>query len=178
MAGLVRGRAGTGLRLGAGRLDHRQSVQGRGRAKKSTAAAEALGRSRGGLSPKGPAVVDALGNGRRLVLTPSHEADGAQRPGLLAALPAAPGAVVADRAYDPNAVLAAVAACGAAPVIPSKTTRKHPRRHHRTLYADRHKAERFFGPLKEARSFATRYEKTATSFWALAQLLAALDWMR
>jgi len=124
------------------------------------------------------AVVDALGNCLRLVLTPGHEADCAQLPGLLAALPAAPGAVVADRAYDTNAVLAAVAACGAVPVIPSKTTRKHPRSHDRNLYADRNKAERFFGRLKEARSFATRYEKTATSFLALAHLLAALDWMR
>ncbi|TYZ05818.1 IS5/IS1182 family transposase, partial [Hymenobacter lutimineralis] len=34
------------------------------------------------------------------------------------------------------------------------------------------------GRLKEARGFATRYEKTASSFLALAHLLAALDWMR
>ncbi|RTQ50943.1 IS5/IS1182 family transposase, partial [Hymenobacter gummosus] len=46
------------------------------------------------------------------------------------------------------------------------------------LYADRNKVERFFGRLKEARGLATRYEKTASSFWALAHLLAALDWMR
>jgi len=46
------------------------------------------------------------------------------------------------------------------------------------LYADRNKVERFFGRLKEARGFATRYEKTATSFLAVAHFLAARDWMR
>lgn len=124
------------------------------------------------------AVVDALGNCLRLVLTPGQQADCTQLPGLLACLPQAPGAVVADRAYDTNAVLAAVAACGATPVIPARTLRKHPRHHDPNLYADRNKAERFFGRLKEARGFATRYEKTASSFLALAHLLAALDWMR
>jgi transposase len=123
-------------------------------------------------------VVDALGNCLRLVLTPGHWADCQQLPGLLARLPQAPGAVVADRAYDTNAVLAAVVACGATAVIPAKTLRKQPRAHDANLYADRNKAERFFGRLKEARGFATRYEKTAASFLAVAHLLAALDWLR
>ncbi|TYZ12001.1 transposase [Hymenobacter lutimineralis] len=46
------------------------------------------------------------------------------------------------------------------------------------LYADRSKAERFFGRLKEARGCATRYEKNATSFPATAHILAALNWLR
>ena len=123
-------------------------------------------------------MVDALGNCLRLVLTPGQQADCSQLPVLLAALAEPPGAVVADKAYDTNAVLAAVAACGATAVIPAKSTRKAPRPCDPNLYADRNKAERFFGRLKEARGFATRYEKTASSFLALAHLLAALDWMR
>lgn len=46
------------------------------------------------------------------------------------------------------------------------------------LYADHIKVERFFGRFEKARGFATRYEKTATSFLALVHLFAALDWMR
>ncbi len=90
----------------------------------------------------------------------------------------APGAVVCDKAYDTNNVLTAIVDQQAAPVIPPKSTRLDQRSYDRNLYADRNKIERFFGRLKEARGFATRYEKTAVSFLATAHLLAALDWMR
>ena len=123
-------------------------------------------------------MVDALGNCLHLALTPGQRADCTQLPALLAALSQLPGAVVADKAYDTNAVLQAIATCHAEPVIPSKTSRNAPRPYDQNLYADRNKVERFFGRLKEARGLATRYEKTAVSFLATAHLLAALDWLR
>lgn len=123
-------------------------------------------------------MVDALGNCLHLVLTPGHWADCPQLPVLLAALRHPPGAVVADKAYDTNAVLQAIARHHAEPVIPSKTSRNEPRAYDQNLYADRNQAERFFGRLKEARGLATRYDKTAVSFLAVAHLLAALDWLR
>lgn len=123
-------------------------------------------------------MVDALGNCLHLVLTPGEAADSPQLPGLLAALPEQPGAVVADKAYDTNNVLEAIALRQAAAVIPPTVNRLDQRDYDQNLYADRNKVERFFGRLKEARGFATRYEKTATSFLAVAHLLAALDWMR
>jgi transposase len=122
--------------------------------------------------------VDALGNCLHLVLTPGQAADSPQLPVLLAALPEQPGAVVADKAYDTNAVLDTLAQYEADAVIPPKATRLDQRGYDENLYADRNKVERFFGRLKEARGFATRYEKTASSFLAVAHLLAALDWMR
>lgn len=123
-------------------------------------------------------MVDALGNCLHLVLTPGQAADSPQLPVLLAALPEQPGAVVADKAYDTNAVLATLAQREADAVIPPKTTRLEQRDYDENLYADRNKVERFFGRLKEARGLATRYEKTASSFLAVAHLLAALDWLR
>lgn len=123
-------------------------------------------------------MVDALGNCLRFKLTPGQQADCTVLPDLLAALPEPPGAVVADKAYDTNAVLEAVAQQQAEPVIPPKANRCEQRGYDENLYADRNKVERFFGRLKEARGFATRYEKTATSFLAAAHLLAALDWLR
>jgi transposase len=63
-------------------------------------------------------------------------------------------------------------------VILPKANRLDQRPYDENLYVDRNKVERFFGRLKEARGFATRYEKTATSFLALAHLLVALDGMR
>ena len=123
-------------------------------------------------------MVDALGNCLHLVLTPGQAADSPQLPVLLAALPESPGAVVADKAYDTNPVLETLAQQEAQAVIPPKATRLDQRGYDENLYADRNKVERFFGRLKEARGFATRYEKTASSFLAVAHLLAALDWMR
>ena len=62
----------------------------------------------GSFTTKLHTVVDALGNGLCLVLTPEQHADSPQLLGLLAIFPTAPETVVADRAYDTNAVLAAV----------------------------------------------------------------------
>jgi transposase len=124
------------------------------------------------------AVVDALGNCLHLVLTPGEAADSPQLPILLAALPESAGAVVADKAYDTDNVRDTIAQHEAEAVIPPKANRLGQRDYDDNLYADRNKVERFFGRLKEARGFATRYEKTATSFLAVAHLLAALDWMR
>ncbi|RSK40032.1 transposase [Hymenobacter perfusus] len=75
-------------------------------------------------------------------------------PVLLAGLRHAPGAVVADNAYDTNAVLAAIACRHAEPVIPPKSSRNERRAYDQNLYAERNEAERFFGRLKEARGFA------------------------
>ena len=123
-------------------------------------------------------MVDALGNAVRLVLTGGQQADCPPLPELLDKLEESPGKVVADKAYDTNKVLAAIARHDAEAVIPPKANRVEQRSYDENLYADRNKVERFFGRLKEARGFATRYDKTAASFLAVAHLLAALDWLR
>lgn len=119
-----------------------------------------------------------MGNCLHLDLTPGQTADCGLLPDLLAALPQAPGAVVADKAYDTDKSLQTIAGLGAEAVIPPKASRLDQRPYDENLYADRSKVERFFGRLKEARALATRYDKTACSFLALAHLLAALDWLR
>ena len=86
--------------------------------------------------------------------------------------------MVADKAYDTTLVRQPIAEHGAEPVIPPKANRLEQRSYDENRYADRNKVERCFGRLKEARGFATRYEKTATSFLAVAHRLAALDWLR
>jgi transposase len=96
-----------------------------------------------------------LGNGLLLVLTPGHRAGCTQLPGLVAGLRYAPGAVVADKASDTNAVLVAMASRHAEPVIAPKFCCPYDQ----NLYADRNKVERFFGRLKEASGFATRRDQ-------------------
>ncbi|WP_345228259.1 IS5 family transposase, partial [Hymenobacter koreensis] len=145
--------------MGPARLDQRAGPPTRGRAKKSSAPAEALGRSRGGFTSKLHAVVDALGNPLRLALTPGQQADCTVAAELLAGL--AVGAVLADKAYDTNALVAQISQAGAAVVVPSKRSRRTVRELDRNLYADRNKVERFFNRLKQYRRLATRYDKTA-----------------
>lgn len=78
--------------------------------------APALGRSRGGLSTKIHATIDALGNPLRSYLTWGEVADIKQTPALIEGLRTQ--AVLADKAYDADALLARIAAQGAAAVIP------------------------------------------------------------
>ena len=61
-----------------------------------------MGRSRGGLTTKIHALADALGRPLRFILTAGEAHDVTTVPDLLAGLPA--GGVIADKAYDTNAV--------------------------------------------------------------------------
>jgi hypothetical protein len=49
----------------------------------------------------------------------------------------APGAVLADKGYDSDALVAQIAAAGAEAVIPSRRNRRRRRTHDANLYADR-----------------------------------------
>ncbi|MFT4795029.1 MAG: transposase [Paracoccaceae bacterium] len=82
-----------------------------------------MGRSRGGLTTKIHALVDAEGRPIRLILTPDQAGDAPAAAELLTDL--APGAtLLADRAYDTNAIRNLAAERGAWANIPPKTTRK------------------------------------------------------
>ncbi len=122
-------------------------------------------------------MVDALGNPLRVVLGPGQQADCRRAVELLAAAEGA-GNVLADKAYDTDAVVAAVEALGAQVVIPSKKNRKVVRLIDANLYRDRNKVERFFSRLKQFRRLATRYEKTASSFLGMVHFVSALLWLR
>jgi putative transposase len=122
-------------------------------------------------------LVDALGKPLRIVLGPGQQADCQRAADLLVAAEGA-GNVLADKAYDTNAVVAAIEALGAQVVIPSKKNRKIARLIDRNLYRDRNKVERFFSRLKQFRRLATRYEKTASSFLGMVHFVSAILWLR
>ena len=126
-------------------------------------------------------MVDALGNPLRVVLGPGQQADCRRAADLLVAAKGA-GNVLADKAYDTDAVVASVVASvvalGAQVVIPSKKNRLVQRVIDRNLYRDRNKVERFFSRLKQFRRLATRYDKTACSFLGMLHFVSALLWLR
>src|SRR3954468_11552135 len=82
---------------------------------------QAIGRSRGGLTTKIVALVDALGNLLRLVLLPGQRHDSAGVDSLLKDIDFA--ALLADKAFDSDAIRADLNERGALAVIPPKANR-------------------------------------------------------
>lgn len=120
--------------------------------------------------------VRGLGCPVRFALTAGQKGDAPQAEALLAGLPAA--VVMADAAYDSDAVRETVAHKRALAVIPDNPsrTRKHPVDAH--LYAMRSLIECCFSKLKQFRRVATRYEKTARNFLAVVTGTAIVLWLR
>jgi transposase len=87
-------------------------------------------------------------------------------------------AVIADKAYGSDAVVAAAGRQGAVAVIPSKKNRKVPRDYDKHLYKERKKVEWFINLLKQYRRVATRYEKTGRNFLGFVYLASAMILMR
>ena len=72
--------------------------------------------------------------------------------------------VLADKAYDSNAIRALIERQGAVPNIPSKANRRWKSCFSRTLYKGRNAVERMFCRLKDYRRIATRYDKLARNY--------------
>ena len=75
-------------------------------------------------------------------------------------------AVIADKAYDSNAIRETVETAGMKAVIPSKRSRKTIIPHDAALYRERNRIERCFNKLKHFRRLATRYDRRACHFLA------------
>jgi transposase len=136
-----------------------------------------MGRSRGGLTTKLHAVVDARGLPIRLKLTQGQAHDGRSAADMLDTV--GPGqTLLADRAYDSDGLRQALAQRGATATIKPLRHRNPPPPFSATTYRARNLIERFFNKLKHFRAVATRDEKHAANYLALVQLAAAKIWMR
>ena len=88
------------------------------------------------------------------------------------------GKVLADKAYDTNQVLAALAAFGAEAVIPSQPRRRMARPVDLVCHRQRNRIEWLMGRLKQFRRLATRYDKTASSYLGFVHFVCAMLWLR
>ena len=160
-----------GLRVRPDRRHHRHRPPEGERRKRGTQH-QAIGRSRGGLTTKIVALVDALGNLVRFVLLPGQRHDTIGVPPLIEGV--AFGALLGDKAFDVDWLRADLDARGAVAVIPPKAGRKALIACDRAMYRWRHLIENYFAKLKEFRAVATRYDKTDGSFRATINLAAAI----
>jgi transposase len=143
----------------------------------ASAAAQALGRSRGGYGTKGHVLADAGGRAIAVTLTPGQAAERPQAEELLGFLPGTPMWTVADRGYSSHALRGAIWGLGSIPVIPTRKN-EAPVACRAWIYANRERVERLWSRLEEWRAVATRYDKTARSFLGVLSLAAAFDWIR
>jgi transposase len=141
-------------------------------AKGSTAHAEALGRSRGGFGTKIHVACDGLGKPVTILLTPGQNHDSPQGPALIENSNAQK--IIADKAYDNDALIAAIESKDAEAVIPPRKNRVEPRSYAKEEYKKRNVVERFINVIKQCRRVATRYEKTARNFLGFIQYASVL----
>lgn len=130
-----------------------------------------MGRSRGGLTTKIHALVDANGLPVALKLTPGQAHDGRSAADMLDNIREGE-ILLADRAYDSNALREAMDERGAWACIKPMSNRKRPPAFSPFLYRYRNLVERFFNKLKHFRAVATRFEKHPQNYLALVKLAA------
>jgi transposase len=136
-----------------------------------------MGRSRGGLTTKIHALVDANGLPITLKLTAGQAHDGRSAADMLTEI-GDDQVLLADRAYDSDALRKSLADRGAWANIKPMPNRKNIPAFSAFLYRYRNLVERFFNKLKHFRAIATRYEKHDANYLALIKLASARIWMR
>ena len=120
-----------------------------------------MGRSRGGLTTKIHALVDANGLSIALKLSEGQAHDSKSAADMLTRLGSGQ-ILLADRAYDSDALRAAMDNQGAWANIKPMPGRVRIPAFSAFLYRHRNLVERFFNKLKHFRAIATRYDPSST----------------
>jgi transposase len=136
-----------------------------------------MGRSRGGLTTKIHALVDACGLPILLKITEGQAHDGRSAHDMLGSLDHG-DILLADRGYDSDALRLDLAARGARANVKLMPNRVNLPPFNKRLYRKRNLVERFFNKLKHFRAIATRYDKRDDNYLAAIKLASARIWMR
>jgi transposase len=122
------------------------------------------------------ALTDALGNLVRFQLLAGQRFDTVGVAPLIEDIEF--GALIGDKAFDSNWIVAEMNRRGAKIVISQHPRRSRPLDIDADLYKWRHLIENFFGKLKEFKRIAMRSDKTDTSYAAMINLTAAVIRLR
>ena len=117
-------------------------------------------------------MTDALGNLVRFDLLPGQRYDTVGVAPLIEGIDF--DALIADKAFDSNWIIAELNERGAGIVISQRPQRLKPLPIDAEIYKWRHLIENFFCKLKEFKRIAMRSDKTDTSFKAMIYLASAL----
>ena len=133
---------------------------------------EALGRSQGGFTTKLNAAVSDAFLPLRFTLTAGARHDVTQAPTLITGYTCQ--YIIADAAYDSDALREIIVAQGAVAVIRPRKNRVADRPYDKKVYKRRNVIERFFHRLKQYRRVATRYDKYANRYLGFVYFAALL----
>lgn len=136
-----------------------------------------MGRSRGGLTTKIHALVDAFDRPILLKLTEGQAHDGRSGADMYDSIGRGQ-TLLADRAYDNDGLREKLAERGAVANIRLMPTRKRLPAFDPVLYRERNHVERLFSKIKHFRAVATRYDKRDDNFLASVQLASLRIWLR
>ena len=125
---------------------------------------QAIGKSRGGWTPKLSLVAAAAGTAVRFAVSPGQAGAAPEGRRLLARPPLGADYGVMDRAYEGAATRHWVRALGATPSVPPKRNRTAPWSYDREQYKKRHEVERLFRRLKGLRRIFARFDKLDVVF--------------
>ena len=128
--------------------------------------------SRGGLTTKLHALVDADGRPVSLRLTGGQVHDACEAEALIEAIPEG-ATLLGDKGYDSTAIREAAAARNIWANIPNRSNRKQRFGFSSWLYRQRNLVERFFNRIKQFRGIATRYDKDAANYLAAIKLICS-----
>ena len=111
----------------------------------------------------------------RVLITEGTTADCTQAESLIEGIDAEH--LLADRAYDTDAIVSYSLSQGMEVVIPPKKNRLVQREYDQALYKLRHLVENAFLHLKRWRGIATRYAKNSASFLAAVHIRCLALWL-
>jgi len=86
--------------------------------------------------------------------------------------------VIADKAYDSDALRQHVDDIGAEAVIPPRANRTEPPDYDAHWYKERHLIECFINKIKQYRRIFSRFEKLAKRFLGFVSFAGTLIWLR
>lgn len=144
--------------------------------KKGEQEQQALGRSKGGLSTKIHACVDALGNPLKFILTPGQSSEIKQAPALIKGINNAN--VIGDKAFDSGEFIQQIKSQNCTPVIPPRLNWKKQRKVDYHLYKERHLIECFFSKVKHFRRVFSRFDKMAVAYMGFLAFASSIIWLR
>jgi transposase len=121
-------------------------------------------------------MVDAMGLPVDFEVTVGERHDSQPAPVLIDRVQ--PRELLADKAYDTNTIREQLAEIGCKATIPPTKQRKAQIPYDKEMYKARSLVECTFSLFKQARRFATRYEKTLRNYTAMVTLCCIRCWLR